>query len=173
MDAIDTELAPRTTTGQLRIHVLVDNVDHGDFDNYVAAEVRRLEVLAARAAAAAQGELVADGLRTMAAMGLPASWQAEAAAPAPVPAPKRRKAPACTCTCPLCTPDASADGVYRCRAGQEWVAYHAGSFVGADANFLQSTETLNNHRHTLLSRPLPDASPEDVADVLAASSIPA
>lgn len=84
------------------------------------------------------------------------------------PAPKRRRKAASPCTCPQCQPAPDANGVYRCRAGQEWVAFHAGLYIASGPNFLQINDKLNDYRRTLLKRPLPDATPEEVESVLAA-----
>lgn len=92
-----------------------------------------------------------------------------ASAPAPAPrTPRRRKAAKPACTCPQCAPFGIADGIYRCTAGKEFIAYHAGLFVAAGQNSLHLEAKLNDYRHTLLSRPLPGATSEEVADVLAA-----
>jgi hypothetical protein len=133
--------------------------------------------------ACAQGQLVADGFTFMAQMvragakgpvgateeqaELEAQERAALVAETRQPAPKRRRKIA-PCACPQCVATANANDIHWCKADKEYVAYHAGLYV-ASGSFLHCTDKLNTHRHTLLSRPLPDATAEEVADVLAAA----
>lgn len=148
-----TELRPQDNPAgeKNEIAVFIDGAHCGYGKTYRDAARLRDEILAARAEAAelAQQERAAGVIE------------------ARTPAPKRRRKPS-PCTCGLCAPSTEANGVYRCRAGQEWVAFHAGLYIASGPNFLQINDKLNDYRRTLLKRPLPDATPEEVESVLAA-----
>lgn len=75
------------------------------------------------------------------------STLADLMTPPPPPAAPAAKKPAKRkpkkCPCPSCTPQEVTNGIYFCRTGKEWHAYHNG-YIGSFDRALDAQTTINN-----------------------------